>query len=374
MNRNAFLFILILSSLLKVESTNITLSTSASFAAIGDINNDGHKGFIISYEGNDHLEIYLNNNNTFPLYTTVNTGLGPSMIVLADFDSDGYLDIATPIINADNVNVAFNLRVNATFSTNNYPVGMNPMYVYAKDMNGDGKVDLIVSNVQSKSISILINNGVNFGSAQNIIVTATPTYLQSEDYDGDGKPDIFVLQPSLKSVAICIGNGDGSFKSPIEVNSICNTNPVGFVVRDVNNDGRKDIIAAGTDTLCVSIANNDRTISSDAFMTYSAGTATSSMDVGDLNGDGKLDVVITDIGDYNLSIFFGFGNGSFNERKTLNIDSNDVKKVYLNDINNDTFLDIVLLYVKNIVILWGDGKGNFSSGLESETTSMASVL
>ena len=82
----------------------------------------------------------------------------------------------------------------------------------------------------------LIAGDFNGDSIQEVIAA---------DMNGDGKLDLVVLfTTSSPAFAVFAGNGDGTFQSPVLYSST--RTPVGMVVVDTNNDGRLDVVTAGS--------------------------------------------------------------------------------------------------------------------------------
>jgi hypothetical protein len=63
-----------------------------------------------------------------------------------------------------------------------------------------------------------------------------------------------------------------------------------------------------------------------------------------------------------ISVFFGYGNGSFATQITFPIDSN-LNRIAVGDLNNDNIPDLVVTneYSNSTGIYLGNGNGNFST-------------
>ena len=126
-----------------------------------------------------------------------------------------------------------------------YPVGVGPSSLVVGDFNGDGKPDLAVANYQSNSVSVLLGNGDGtFQAARNSVVGAAPTSIAEGDFNGEGKLDLVVANFLDNSVSILLGNGDGTFhNAPNSPLSMYRPNLV--AVGDFNGDGKLDVIVDG---------------------------------------------------------------------------------------------------------------------------------
>jgi hypothetical protein len=127
-----------------------------------------------------------------------NVGIGPQSIVSADFNNDGYPDIATGNFGSDSITVLINVGNGVNFFRSNYIVGGRPEQIITADFNVDGILDLAVtnnsvsiSNVSSISVLLGAANGL-FSSATSYTVGANALSLRHGDFNGDGSIDIAV--------------------------------------------------------------------------------------------------------------------------------------------------------------------------------------
>ena len=77
---------------------------------------------------------------------------------LADFNSDGNLDIAVANQGSNTVGILYG-NGDGTFQAQlSYAVGAMPEYLGVGDVNDDGKPDIVVANDGASSISVLVNS------------------------------------------------------------------------------------------------------------------------------------------------------------------------------------------------------------------------
>jgi hypothetical protein len=85
--------------------------------------------------------------------------------------------------------------------------------------------------------------------------------------------------------------------------------------------------------------------------------------VGDVNNDTYLDIIVANYATQNIGIFLGYGNGTFASQMTFSTNSFSPSFVTVGDFNNDNQLDIIVIYSGNdgICIFLGFGNGTFVS-------------
>ena len=131
----------------------------------------------------------VNNQLTFTPAATYTASAQPGLVVVADLNGDGFLDLATASYSSaigsvllGNGNGGFQPRKTfATTATGGTSIG-------AGDFNGDGKIDLIVTLELSSRINLLAGDGN--GGFQLLRTAATgsfPVDLQVGDFNKDGK-------------------------------------------------------------------------------------------------------------------------------------------------------------------------------------------
>ena len=178
----------------------------------------------------------------------------PMSICNADFNNDGFIDLATANNNANNVSVLLgngtaNFNPGNTYSTG---TGTAPYYICAADFNGDGFTDLATANNNTSNMSILLGTGTGaFGAATQFGMGPNPTDIKSADFNGDGKADIVTSNGSANYIAVRLGNGSGGFGSSSTYPT--GTQPDALTIADFNGDGNKDIAVAANSANKISV-------------------------------------------------------------------------------------------------------------------------
>jgi hypothetical protein len=196
---------------------------------------------------------------------TYQVGEWPLSIVAADFNGDGFTDLAVTSYTDATVTILTGSG-NGTFTVGTpIAVGNGPWALAAADFNGDSRIDLAVTNAKDNTVSILINGGNGAFSAPatspiSVGAGAIPIGLVAVDFDGNGKIDLAVLNAGSNTVSLFTGDGQGNFvpnsltptlglpagfSSTAGVNPAYLSLPLSITTADFNNDGNADF-AIGT--------------------------------------------------------------------------------------------------------------------------------
>jgi hypothetical protein len=313
------------------------------------------------------------NNPTFDQFILLETAVDTTANVSAgDLDGDGHLDILLvkgrhwPIIDRvllgdgkGGIRRAYNL---GNIADRSYTGGL-------ADFNGDGFLDIAVSNDAPDRKLIYLNDGKgNFKIASEFGLPEWPTRnLSIADINGDGLPDIICAnrgEPGKTSNYICLNKGNGQFSAGIPFAPYSATT---IFPADVNNDGFIDLVVPHRDggQSYVYLGGADRSYSDARRIPFGPPDASIRMAaVADFNGDNIPDIVTIDERK-GVDLYFGQKDQTF----SAGISLADAKAVpyalAIADLNKDGKMDIIVGHVEApSSVYYNDGTGrNFKQVL-----------
>lgn len=198
----------------------------------------------------------------------------------------------------------------------------------------------------------------------SLVTRPGPVFIATSDFNNDGHLDLAVAHSSNSTTSVLLGDGGGNFNEFVFSNGPF-ASPNTIALGDINNDQNVDILVVNSRARNVSIFLGEGNGSFIQQTPFAIGANTSSfgLALGDLNRDNITDLIVSDSIQYNLLIFFGIGNGTFNQ--TLNLYTGNLSRPYsvtTADLNDDDFLDLLVTNIgtNNVGVFLNDGTGNFS--------------
>jgi hypothetical protein len=238
-----------------------TLSVgSTGSVTAADFNGDGRVDIAAPSYGNSNVVTYLNTPTGFALEGTNPTGATPRDIVAADFNRDGRPDLATTDLNGGSVTVLLRNAANNGFASEAaaIQVGASPEGIEAADFNGDGYPDIAVAVLGTNTVNVLLRNpGGGFTAEAPIPVGAGALGLATADFNADGRPDLAVTSNTAGTVTALLRQAGGGFAADGAPLGAPGAN--GVAAGDFNGDGKPDLAASNDQANTLSVFLNTTT-------------------------------------------------------------------------------------------------------------------
>ena len=356
-----------------------------AYVAPIDFNRDGKPDLAVTQSTGGTVSVLIN--NTLP--TPTNGGLSfvaphvtsgghgnmADSVAVADFNHDGYPDIAVAYLQDNAVRVLSGTGGGHFSSAAEYPVGKQPYSIATGDLNNDGYADLVTANTADGTVSVLLNNGGGsgtFASAQTYPVGHLPYQVAIGDLNGDGIPDLAVTNYGDNTVSILYGQSGGGFTGG-QTLTTC-TNPYGVAIGDTRHSGQNDVAVTCYRTGQLEVFLNNSMMpyqpppAQASFQSpemYSTDSEPTSLVMGDFNRDGNLDIVTGNSTANDVSFFAGNGSGGF-ASAVNSFALNFPDSIAAGDVNGDGILDLVTVApnFNQVAILLGKGDGTFGQRVE----------
>ena len=268
-------------------------------------------------------------------------GGAPRAIVSADFNRDGFPDVAVGGTGRALVAILFNrgLAGSPRFaSPREVVVGGGPFELAAADLNKDGLVDIAVANADANAVTILFNDaGHQFTTVAHVPVAQNPRGLAIADFNRDGHPDIIVTKYAGTSVDVLLGAGDGTF--PTRRTHAAPMNAQGVAAADLNCDGWIDAAVVSVSGTVSLYTMNGTGVAArrDVRRPFGWNVVTT----GDFNRDGTIDLAYASTAGNVVEVMYLARNGT-----TFTGDPYPVvtspRGIEAADVNRDGALDLVV--------------------------------
>jgi hypothetical protein len=285
--------------------TNDAAPIGARGGVSADFNGDGWMDIATANNGPNTVAVYLNGGPAGGFLAARETavGTGPFAIAAGDLNRDGIPDlvVTTPDNGAGTLEVLLMGRDGRASSHTIAAVGQSRGVALA-DVNRDGILDIVYSNYQSGAVTVLRGNGTGgFTSAGQTAVAAQPQDVVAADLNHDGFVDLLVAINSSTSLDVLYGSASGGFTRR-SFYAGRRQNVLG--VADIDLDGWLDVVVVSTETDRTSIMKG-----SASGLEMAGGTPTGnsprSISSGDFNRDGHPDFAISNRGSNSVTVLLG---------------------------------------------------------------------
>jgi hypothetical protein len=306
------------------------------------------------------------------------SGQKPYVLLAADFNGDGRIDLAATNEQEDSISVFINDGTSFRKLDTSFPTGAYATGGTIADVDHNGVPDIITSNYHGNSVSILLGTGTGVLSATTSYPTADgaeTSNLAVGDLDNDGNLDVIATNPRRGSMSQLMGRADATLAAAIEVPvGMPDSEPYSVAIGDFDHDGNSDIAIADdrSATIVVRLGNGDGTFRAEvAYPVH--GIRDHVAITRDMDLDGTLDLVCANRGSSDVSVLLGRGDGTFREALVSSTGPDTGPyTVAVADFNLDGIPDLITanFMAGNASVLLGTGDGRFAAPIDTGPTGM----
>lgn len=342
------------------DSSSVHILENPLRTGLSDLDGDGDLDMVIAYKRSSpldsyHLSIQFNDGSgrfTESQNIALSASLGINKLELADFDSDGDIDIVIPGFFGSDLKMFTNngsgfFSASQPFILSNSDGG----HPKAGDIDGDGDLDLAMAS--DGRLSIQINDGTgNFTSTYDIRTQNLADNATLNDIDNDGDLDLTTSSRYSDSLTLHYNNGLGVFttQKSLKIPNWRGTWEITWT--DIDGDFDLDLAVSRyePDSIYCFVNHGNRSFSRRAI-----GMGVTPR-FGDFDGDQDIDMVSHPSIDNGVTFHRNNGSGMFTEVYTLNI-GNFMVEWASGDIDGDQDLDLAITdyYSRSVKLLFNDG-------------------
>ncbi|TAL00382.1 MAG: hypothetical protein EPO07_09750, partial [Verrucomicrobia bacterium] len=304
-------------NVISASATNlvVTMPTGALYAPITVIANG-----LVGFSPAPFLPTFFGDSPgisgaTLGAYFTLPGGSGAHRTAIADLDGDGKPDLAVANAYGNTISLFRNIGSAGSLATNSFSARVdfpalaggtdNPYGMIAADVDGDGKPDLLFADRVGNNVGVYRNLATpgplttNSFAAPVYFPTGTdPRYVRVRDLDGDGRPDIVSCNVAANTISILRNVGtagslsSGSFAPKLDLPA--GTNVYDVAIQDLDGDGKPDFAVVNTGESTISLYRNLSAPGAISFaprVDLPALANNAYIIAGDLDGDGKPELI-----------------------------------------------------------------------------------
>jgi len=212
---------------------------------VADFNQDGFNDIAVVSHGESNLQIYWGGtNHTFnkgPTYGKTMVGYHPGKLAVIDWDNDGLEDI---ILACEGIfKVQFWKNTGTGFEKKaEFPVNFNAKSIQCTDFDNDGLIDIVLGPHEGHQVLVLWRKNQSFTfNLQRIDAGPMTENVETGDWNLDGKPDIFWVEKKFGAVVVALNQGHKKFekkylKKPERPRGVIKDGPEYVKLADLDGD------------------------------------------------------------------------------------------------------------------------------------------
>jgi len=286
-----------------VHFAKIHVGPNLAGIAIADFSHDGNNDIIV--DGGTTGSVYELTglgNGTFNPATVIYTSQGAQLAEAADFNNDGYADLA--VGSATGFYILLNNGSGTLVYSSTVPNYYHPSGFAIGDFNNDGYNDIAAMDYSGGGYINLNNQSGGFSNFQGFAICVNPTNgdIACADFNRDGNLDLALTNygcPAGNKVYVYYGDGAGN--AAIQTSYAVTGSPYYLTAADINLDSFPDIVVSTHDDL-LNIAINNRSGGFAGYGYLAPGNGALTVINGDFNHDSKPDLACANYGSEDIMV------------------------------------------------------------------------
>ena len=353
------------------NAISLTTGYLPAWVAAADMNGDGRQDLVVGNSYSNSISVLIskgggNFSQTPDDYATPRllNGVGQGPMAIGDFDGDKRPDVA--VASAVGVDILMNLGGGVLKAPLTAEVGVLSGPMFAADMTRDHHLDLAVEtfgfggNVGAVNLLRGDGRGDFTGDYTNFILPESEAQygpLAGGSFNGNGNVGAAAFMYGSQ-ILPAYNNGWGTFTPGPALNLAEQDVPKYLCAGDFNDDGYSDFAVLSYDQVDIYLNKHNGTYSGP--VSYAVGSNPVFVMARDLNHDGKMDLVVVNNGSDTVSVLLGKGDGTFWPTKSYGAGYKP-RVVTSGDFNRDEKVDLAIGDNSKVTILLGKGDGTFST-------------